>query len=388
MKVLLWHGYLMSGTGSNIYTANVARSWKEGGHDVVVMCQERHPERFDFVDASLALGPQNELPEDWSAAGRNEGAGRCRLVRPDIGGLLPVYVFDAYEGTEVKTFVDMTDDELTRYTEANIDAMRALLGSFQPDAVITGHEVMGPYIAREACASTGSSYIAKLHGSALEYAVRLQERYREFASKGLDAARYVVGGSHYMIEAASVVLPGWEDRARVVNPGCDVDLFRPMERTDSPVLRVGYVGKLIASKGVDHLLAALPLLEADAEIVIVGFGGDEGQLRALWAALHEGDRAEATRIASQGDIGAHTSLGEFIEAQPQSYFDHAATDPGELSRPPRPRPPLEGASNLRRSGRALGGPGSLRHGRRGGRGLRCAAGGAGPFRHRRSGCGA
>jgi glycosyltransferase involved in cell wall biosynthesis len=151
----------------------------------------------------------------------------------------------------------------------------------------------------------------------------LQDRYRDFASKGLDAARCVVGGSRYMIEAASAVLPGWEDRARVVNPGCDVDLFRPMERSGSSPLRVGYVGKLIASKGIDHLLAALPLLEVDAEIVIVGFGGDEGQLRALWAALHEGDRGEATRIASEGDIGAHTSLREFIGAQPQSYFDRA-----------------------------------------------------------------
>jgi glycosyltransferase involved in cell wall biosynthesis len=337
VKVLLWHGYLMSGTGSNIYTANVARSWKEGGHDVVVMCQERHPERFDFVDSSIALGPRNILPEGWASPQQSD-MGRCRLLRPDIGGLLPVYVFDAYEGTDVKTFVDLTDDELTRYTEANIDAMEAVIGSFQPEAIITGHEVMGPYIAREACASTDSSYIAKLHGSALEYAVRLQERYRDFASKGLDAARYVVGGSHYMIEAASAVLPGWEDRARVVNPGCDVDLFRPMERSGSPPLRVGYVGKLIASKGVDHLLAALPLVEADAEVVIVGFGGDEVQLRALWGALNEGDRAEAVKVAVQGDIGAHASLREFIGGQPPSYFDRArrieVSFPGRLDHGP------------------------------------------------------
>jgi glycosyltransferase involved in cell wall biosynthesis len=340
VKILLWHGYLMSGTGSNIYTANVARSWRESGHDVVIMCQERHPERFDFVDTSTVLGPRNTLPEGWGSSQERDTGGRCRLVRPDIGGLLPVYVFDAYEGTDVKTFVDLTEDELTRYTEANIDAMRAVIGSFQPDAIITGHEVMGPYIAREACASTGSSYIAKLHGSALEYAVRLQARYRDFASKGLDAARYVVGGSRYMVEAASALLPGWEERARVVNPGCDVGLFRPMERSDS-ALRVGYVGKLIASKGVDHLLAALPLLEADAEIVIVGFGGDEGQLLALWAALHQGDRAQATEISSQGDIGAHTSLREFIEAQPQSYFDRArrleVSFPGRLDHGPLSR---------------------------------------------------
>ena len=34
---------------------------------------------------------------------------------PDIGGLLPVYVHDDYEGFEVKTFAELTDDELDRY---------------------------------------------------------------------------------------------------------------------------------------------------------------------------------------------------------------------------------------------------------------------------------
>ena len=33
---------------------------------------------------------------------------------PDIGGLLPVYVVDEYEGFRVKTFAELTDDELGR----------------------------------------------------------------------------------------------------------------------------------------------------------------------------------------------------------------------------------------------------------------------------------
>jgi glycosyltransferase involved in cell wall biosynthesis len=312
----------MSGTGSNIYTTNVARSWKASGHDVVVMCQEPHPERFDFVDTFTSFGPRNEVPDEWdpeAAAG-----GRCRVARPYIWGLLPVYVFDAYEGTEVKTFVDLTDDELTRYTDANIDAMAAMVERFRPDAIITGHEVMGPYIARATCERTATSYVAKLHGSALEYAVKLQERYRYFASEGLDAARYVIGGSRYMVDAASAVLPGWESKARVVNPGCDVELFHPLDQPRSSPSRVGYVGKLIASKGVDHLLAALPLIDGDFEVVIVGFGGDDEQLRSLWTAVHDQDRPEAVAIASRGDLGAHTSLRGFLERQPRSYFERAA----------------------------------------------------------------
>ena len=43
MRILLWHGYLLGGTGSNVYTRALAREWSRTGHDVVVLCQEPHP---------------------------------------------------------------------------------------------------------------------------------------------------------------------------------------------------------------------------------------------------------------------------------------------------------------------------------------------------------
>ena len=141
-----------------------------------------------------------------------------------------------------------------------------------------------------------------------------------------------------MVEAASSFLPGWEDKARVINPGCDIQLFQPMQRPITTKLRLCYVGKLIASKGVDHLLAALPLIEGEIEVAIIGFGGDEDQLRSLWRALHAGDKAEALTVAAQGDLSLHGSLVPFMESQPQSYFDRAGaidvTFPGRLDHGP------------------------------------------------------
>ncbi|HEV3472205.1 MAG TPA: glycosyltransferase, partial [Actinomycetota bacterium] len=166
MRILLWHGYLLSGSGSNIYTANIARAWREQGHAVALMCQDRDAGRYDWVDrvedVSGDLTPA--LPD----------AGECFVLRPEIGEVLPVYVYDEYEGFSVRTFVDLTDDELATYTESNVSAMENVVRTFQPDAIITGHEVMGPFIAKHACETTSARYIAKLHGSALEYAVRVQ----------------------------------------------------------------------------------------------------------------------------------------------------------------------------------------------------------------------
>ena len=55
----------------------MARAWARLGHDVRVLCQEPHPERF-------ALGPN------------------VRVVRPRVGPLLPTFVLDRYEGIEAR----------------------------------------------------------------------------------------------------------------------------------------------------------------------------------------------------------------------------------------------------------------------------------------------
>jgi glycosyltransferase involved in cell wall biosynthesis len=340
VRILLWHGYLLTGSGSNVYTANIAREWRAGGHDVLVLCQERHGLEQPYVDAAGEFGPDNRAV-DLRETGVAAAAGRCVVVRPWIGSVLPVYVYDEYEGITAKRFVDLTDAELDDYTNRNVEAMVAAIEMHRPDAIVTGHEVMGPYIAREACARTGTTYLAKLHGSALEYAVKIQQRYKDYAVAGLSGASVVVGGSRYMVGEAASVAPGWFDKATVVNPGCDVELFRPVERTRPDVPVVGYVGKLIASKGVHDLLAALPLVRADLRAVIVGYGGFEDGLRALWDALHAGDRDRVAEIARAGEHGPLAALLALAESPPAGYFERASEMdvefPGRLEHGPLSR---------------------------------------------------
>lgn len=328
---MLWHGYLLTGSGSNVYTANVAREWRAAGHDVVVMCQDRSAEDLPFVDEGfeVAADPLRIEPR----------TGSCRVARPFIDSLLPVYVYDDYEGFTVKRFVDLTDEELDRYTTLNAQAMETVIRGFQPDAIVTGHEVMGPSIALRACRATDTTYIAKLHGSALEYAVKLQDRYRSHAAEGLGGARRVVGGSRYMVGAAAAVVPGWEDRATVVNPGCDVDLFKPAPgaRSGGPV--VAFVGKLIASKGVHNLLAAVGLVEHRGfRVVVVGYGGFESDLADLAAALRRGDRETIESIARRGESEPLNDLLAFIDDVDDAYLrrmgEIEVTFPGRLEHGP------------------------------------------------------
>ncbi|MBA3349072.1 MAG: glycosyltransferase family 4 protein [Actinobacteria bacterium] len=314
MKILLWHGYLLTGTGSNLYTANLAREWRAMGHDVLVLCQDRAAASYGFIDAVGDFTPAND---HFSVVdtGASRAPGRAVVARPDIGSILPVYVYDDYPGFSAKRFVDLSEGELERYTRSNIAALVTAIQRHEPDAIVTGHEVMGPYIAREACRATETEYVAKLHGSGLEYAVKLQQRYLHYATLGLGGAKVVTGGSRYMIKAASAVIPGWVERSAVVNPGADIDLFQPIPRNAANPPTVGYVGKFIRAKGVHNFFAALGLMDTRGlQAVVVGFGGYEAGLRALWTALQKGDRAEALKLAQGGEEEPLQDLIEFLES--------------------------------------------------------------------------
>jgi glycosyltransferase involved in cell wall biosynthesis len=324
VKILLWHGYLLSGSGSNVYTLNIAAAWRDQGHDVVVMCQERDAARFRIVDAEGSVDPVDGI-SPTVPTGNPSGTGSCTTLRPDIGGLLPVYVYDDYEGFTVKRFVDLTEGELEDYTRSNVRALEHVLRAFEPDVVVAGHEVMGPYIALQACGATGHGYVAKLHGSALEYAVKKQERFERYAREGLSGATRVVGGSRYMIEAAATSIPGWRHKATVVNPGVDVDLFRPDEAR-IPGATVGFVGKLIAAKGVQNLVAALGATDtADVSAVVVGYGGDQQPIRDLADALSRADLETARSTARSMEQSA--PLVSFLEHVDDAYVRRAGNIP-------------------------------------------------------------
>src|SRR2546422_11524491 len=101
MRIVLWHGYLLDGTGSNIYTRELARAWARADHEVVVICQDRHADRYDL--------------------------GGAKVVVPDLPGcLLPVFVVDAYEGLHPKLLQDFNATELDAYVDANATAIDEL----------------------------------------------------------------------------------------------------------------------------------------------------------------------------------------------------------------------------------------------------------------------
>jgi glycosyltransferase involved in cell wall biosynthesis len=273
MRILIWHGYLLEGTGSNIYTRAVAREWARAGHDVVVVCQDPAPERFDL--------------------------GSAQVVRPALDTRLPVFVVDRYEGLEPVLLQEMPADERDRYVATNAAAVRDHLPA---DLVFANHVLMGGPVA----AATGAPFAVKAHGSELEYSMRGNPELSELGATALKGAGAVFVGSGHIRRVLQELVGGVE-HVHEVPPGVDVDRFVVESREDALAALLAecradppnpgnlqerlpdegneqrlreflagdaptvlYFGKLLYNKGVHVLLEALRGL--DARAVIVGFG--------------------------------------------------------------------------------------------------------------------
>ena len=283
MKIVLWHGYLLGGTGSNVYTRALARAWSLLGHEVVVVCQEPNPGAYDLAGA--------------------------RVVRPALpDNLLPTFILDRYAGLEPRLLQDLTHAERDRYVDANAAAVRAELPA---ELVFANHVLLGGPVG----AATGAPFAVKAHGSELEYSMRGNEELSAWGREALEQAHATFVGSAHIRRVLEEVV-GHVDRVHEVPPGVDVEEFRPEARdealaalldearrdppnpgnaeerlpdegnaerlaawfaSDEPT--VLYFGKLLYNKGVHVLFDALR--ETGARAVIVGFGDYRSELERI-----------------------------------------------------------------------------------------------------------
>ena len=374
MRVLVFHGYLLHGTGSNVYNAELAAALVRLGHEVHLLCQERAPHELSFVDA---VG-------DWDGGELRVRAlrepVRCTVYRPALAGLLPVYVADRYAGVEARPFPDCTEAEVDAYVAANVRAVREVAARAAPDVALANHLVMGPLVLARALGDD-VPYAAKVHGSAMEYVVAPHpERFLPAAREGIARARSILVGSEHVADRLVATLGdrGLRARIRLGPPGVDVARFTPREPTEaragladlavrlerssaaqatraaaaaqeaSAFARdageaaaalaelaagaedrlVAFVGKLIVSKGIDLLLAAWPLVlarEPRARLVVVGFGAYRAAAERGLAALAAGDLETVAALAAAGRAEEGGPAAPLTHLR--AFLDGLAADP-------------------------------------------------------------
>ena len=229
MNICLVHGYLLTGTGSNIYVKNLAGKLCSMGHNIFIMCQEPHAERINFVNEVYVFSKTNKNYKRKFNR-KTSFPGMCRVFKPDLDGKLLVYVKDRYEEFNiVETFQESSLDKVENFILKNVTALGTIIKNYHIDFIQTNHCIMQPYIAYLAAIKKNIPYIVSLHGSALNFSVKESKILFEYAKIGLNNAKKIVAVSEYNAEelyeyfkSKKVVL---KPEIKVIPAGVDLNLF-------------------------------------------------------------------------------------------------------------------------------------------------------------------
>lgn len=343
MRVAVVHGYFLHDSGSGRYVQELAQALVREGHEVTLVCQERHPERYDFIDEACDFDETNSSCSLEYELPHPRYPGRCRLVRPHLGGRLLVYVEGPFEGfrrSHVRAFQNAPREWIDAYLAANVAALRAAFAVRPPDVVLAHHMIAQPCAVRRAAEDL--PYVVTPHGSELNFSIRRDARLADYAREGLDGARAIVALS----EPSAAEAVGWArengldvaGKTSVLPPGVDAHEFAPSAGRAEAVralegelalpqeldLRpehdiLAFAGRLLWTKGVQHVVAALPLIarhRPNARLLVAGDGTALAPLRRLASLLDAGDAA-AARALAETDEALRTPLeyGPVVDAE-------------------------------------------------------------------------
>lgn len=275
------HGWLLEGSGSNLWTRAVVQSLCRAGVTVHLVCQENHPDRYPFVATAVTHRVDGSMVTTLSR--ETPFPGKCILHKPELGETLPVFVWDKYEEySRVVPMVDLPTSEIESYVEINVRAVIRIVEDEGIEVAHANHAVMMPVVAERVRAKLGIPYTVMPHGSDIEYAVKKDERFLGYASSALE-------------HAGKVFVHGDEMRERVLTIFSDV----PHLADKLVELRLGVDTadfELVTREGrrseIDQLMSALSKLprgkKATQELAMEKLLPDVRDLKSLHAALRAG----------------------------------------------------------------------------------------------------
>lgn len=239
------HGYLLEGSGSNLLTRSLIGALCRAGRDVHLMCQEPHPEVYDFI-AEARLYREDGSVE--TLLERDTGLpGRCVMHKPFLGDTLPVYVRDMYEEfTNVVPMVELGDAAIEDYLARNVAVLERVVREHGLSALSANHTVLMPEVARRVAEKTGIPYAVMPHGSAIEFAVKKDPRFFAFGERGLREAKKVFCCGGELAGRLPGVFPALDDlpgKTQTLPLGVDTSRFEPVD----PARRPGNVREVLAA---------------------------------------------------------------------------------------------------------------------------------------------
>jgi glycosyltransferase involved in cell wall biosynthesis len=245
--ICILHGWLLEGSGSNLWTRSIVTALARAGETVHLMCQENHPQLYDCIGESYRY--DEECNRHAEFVRETPYPGRCIMHHPWIGDTLPVFVWDEYEEYEkVVPMIDLPVLEVEAYVNRNVRVLTRIVRDYGITAIHANHAVPMSMVAQRVRRATGVPFAIMPHGSGIEYAVKKDRWFAgRAASAFVDAAKVFVIGSEMRdrVKAVFPHVPGLDEKFIELHLGVDTSQFELVARRDRPA-RIARLAEKVA----------------------------------------------------------------------------------------------------------------------------------------------
>lgn len=278
MKIAIVHGYFLNGTGSNLYVQNLCRQFCKMGHDILLFCQEKEAEKYDFIESAYLFDEANGNSEIFHEK-ETPYEGKCRCYIPNIGRILPVYVKDQYEGFDTEEIIRIPENDLENYILCNEKALKATFAINKPDFVISNHTVMQPVYVKRALENFSNIFIfTVIHGSCLNFSVKKSSLALKYAIEGLEVSDKLVFLTDYSMQEFSDYFQGkaeFKAEKLLIPAGVAIESFLPLEKDSKKTIKIQTLLKKIESEYGNYIERDFYKENSEFDIAIMEASAEE-----------------------------------------------------------------------------------------------------------------
>ncbi|HHE64541.1 MAG: glycosyltransferase family 4 protein [Candidatus Cloacimonadota bacterium] len=263
MKVLLINHFPLQGSGSGIYTLNIAQELIKESHEVFVIdidCEQDN--------------------KDYSFQRRTIICDETKNENPDLSFNFPCFTTHP---RSINTYYNISDAQVMEYVQTFIRITEEVVADFKPDIIHAQHLWITPYAALK----TGIPYVVTVHGTDL-MGFKKDKRYHKYALEGANNAKKIITISRQVHNDTLRLYKLPEDKLKLNPNGFDDEMFRPKSISKKdlftqfglntvPEKLVSFVGKFTDFKGIDILIKAARKVTDEIPEVVFALAGD-GQL--------------------------------------------------------------------------------------------------------------
>lgn len=289
MKILLVNHFPLEGSGSGVYTKNLAKALVNFGHEVKIIYPEHEQKEYEGFDSRVILfkGPNTKDPE--------------------MPFNFPCFTSHPRSNT---TYYELSDEQMKAYVDKYVGVVQEEVDTFKPDLIHAQHLWITPYAAM----LTGVPYVITAHGTDLKGFVK-DDRYHTFAIEAAANAQKVITISKQVDAETEQLYKIPKEKREIILNGYDESLFKPVDFDKQVILNefevsdeadciVAFAGKLTHFKGVDVLLKAAKHYERSScgkvTTLIAGNGELYGDLMRMK------DQLELNRVHFLGHVNQET----------------------------------------------------------------------------------